>query len=153
MNMKKQIIAVMLIVVISLTGLYYVYQDKINNTLHVTKPALKIRVTTDYNDSLGVMEITTMKFEQTTVPIYYRSADDKVEFPNIEVEARTNELTVSPSSYWVSSKRISNNATYDFVMTFREPYPSTDALLVLTIKMNDFRGYLEYKTTAFYQWK
>lgn len=149
--MKKTTIAIAVIVIALTIGLY---QNTDNIEKDLTKPALKLTISTDMNDTDGIMEITNMSFEQTTVPIYYRSTDSPVQFPDIDVEARNNKPLLSPVSYWVSEKRISQNATYNLILTFREPYkPIKGELLILTVRMNDFRGFLEYKTTAFHEWK
>lgn len=151
MNKKTAIIGIALIAII---GLSYLYIDKVEGALIPSKPALKLKITTDYNDSEGLLMITNMTFEQTTVPAYYRSVDSPVEFPNINVEGRNESVTSSPITYWSSEKRVNIQSVYDFTLTFREPFsPNTGNLIILTVRMNDLRGKLEYKTTAFYVWK
>ncbi len=151
--MKKTTMAIAVIVIAITIGLY-LYGNDIENRLHMNKPALKLTIATGLNETEGTEEITNVTFEQTTVPIYYRSADSPVQFPDIDVEAKNNTPVSAPVSYWLSSKRTSPNSTYTFMLTFREPYkPVTGELLILTLRMNDFRGFLEYKTTAFYAWQ
>ena len=154
--MNKNKIAIMVIIVIALIGLIYLNVGRIENALNLTKPALKITLTTGINESLGedLIQVTNMTFEQTTVPIFYRSADSPAEYPDIDIEARANTVTAPPASYWVSFKRVNQKDKYNFVMTFREPYvPQAGDMLFLTVRMNDFRGVLEYKSTAFYSWR
>jgi actin-related protein len=94
--MRKITLAVTLIIVIALIGTLYLYADRIENELHLTKPALKITVTTGINASLDedLIQITNMTFEQTTVPAYYRSVDSPVVFPDINIEGN-NILPIS----------------------------------------------------------
>lgn len=154
--MNKNKIAIMVIIVIALIGLSYLNVGRIENALNLTKPALKITLTTGINESLSddLIQVTNMTFEQTTVPIFYRSSDSPAEYPDIDIEAKANTVTAPPVSYWVSFKRLDNKGKYDFVLTFRDPYvPQKGDMLFLTVRMNDFRGVLEYKSTAFYSWR
>lgn len=152
--MRKTTIAITVILIIAI-GLSYLYIDKIENALIPSKPALKLTIDTDINESLSdLLLITNMTIEQTTVPIFYRSVDSPVEFPDINVEGRNDTVKSSPVTYWASAKRTNPREIYEFILTFREPYvPNTGDVLILTVRMNDFRGKLEYKTTAFYDWK
>ncbi|MCZ7385504.1 MAG: hypothetical protein O8C67_07560 [Candidatus Methanoperedens sp.] len=152
--MRKNAIAITVVIVIALIGTLYLYADNIEKELHLTKQALKLTVTTGYNDTLGEIQITNMTFEQTTVPIYYRSVDSPAVFPDINIEGKNNTLTAAPITYWQSQKREKMEGNYTFIMTFREPYvPKKDEVLFLAVRMNDFRGVLEYKQTVFYVWK
>lgn len=152
--MKKMTLAITVVIVIVLIGTLYFYADSIEKELHITKPALKVTVTTAYNDTLGEIQITNMTFEQTTVPIYYRSVDSPAVFPDIDIEGKNDTVTAAPVTYWQSQKREKMEANYTFMMTFREPYvPKNNSVLFLVVRMNDFRGVLEYKQTAFYAWK
>ena len=154
--MSKNKIAIAIVIVIALIGLCYLNVDRIENALKLTKPALKITLTTGINESLGddLMQVTNMTFEQTTVPVFYRSADSPAEYPDIDIEAKANTVTASPATYWTSFKRVNQKDAYNFVLTFREPYvPQKGDMLFLTVRMNDFRGVLEYKSTAFYSWR
>lgn len=151
--MRKTTTAVIVILLIAI-GLSYLYIDKIENGLIPSKPALKLTISTDYNDTADLLLITNMTFEQTAVPVFYRSVDSPAIFPNIETEGRINSVTSAPVTYWVSAKRVNINETHEFILTFREPYvPKVGDILLLVVRMNDFRGKLEYKTTAFYDWK
>lgn len=150
---KTTTIAIIVILLIAI-GLIYLYMDKIENVLIPNKPALKLTISTDYNDTGDFIVITNMTFEQTTVPVFYRSIDSPAVFPDIDVEGRNETVTAAPVTYWTSAKRVKTNETYVLTLTFRESYvPKPDDLLILTVRMNDFRGKLEYKTTAFYSWK
>ncbi len=152
--MRKNAIAITVVIVIALIGTLYFYSDSIEKELHLTKPALKIAVTTGFNDTLGEIQITNMTFEQTAVPIYYRSVDSPAVFPDIDIEGKNNTLTAMPITYWQSQKRENTEGNYTFIMTFIEPYqPKKDEVLFLAVRMNDFRGVLEYKQTVFYVWK
>jgi hypothetical protein len=125
------------------------------SALNISKPALRLTIKTDTNTSeADKLEITNITFEQISVPIFYVSADSPPDFPDIDVEARINTITSSPISYWASKKRLGTNGTYDLTLTFRNNFkPGPGEMLILAIRMNDFRGNLEYKTTAFYGWK
>lgn len=150
---KKTVVAIIVILLIAI-GLSYLYIDKIENVLISSKPALKLTMSTDYNETGDFLVITNMTFEQTTVPVFYRSVDSPAIFPDIDVEGRNGSVIATPVTYWASAKRVKTNETYVFTLTFRESYvPKSDDLLILTVRMNDFRGKLEYKTTAFYGWK
>ena len=151
--MRKTIVAIVVILFIAI-GLSYLYMDKIENALIPSKPALRLTISTDYNDTGDFIVITNMTFEQTTVPVFYRGIDSPVVFPDIDVEGRNETVTAAPVTYWASAKRVNINQTYVFTLTFRESYvPKTGDMLILAVRMNDFRGKLEYKTTAFYGWK
>ena len=151
--MRKTIVAIVVILFIAI-GLSYLYMDKIENALIPSKPALRLTISTDYNDTGDFIVITNMTFEQTTVPVFYRGIDSPVVFPDIDVEGRNETVTAAPVTYWASAKRVNINQTYVFILTFRESYvPKTGDMLILAVRMNDFRGKLEYKTTAFYGWK
>jgi hypothetical protein len=157
--MRKTTIAITVIIVIALIGaILYLNGDRINGELHLTKPALKVTVTTGYNTNPNLdkdlIQITNMTIEQTTVPIYYRSVDSPAEFPSINIEGKNGSINNPPVTYWQSQKKEKIEGNYTFILTFREPYvPKTGDFLILTVRMNDFRGVLEYKQTAFYGWK
>lgn len=149
---KTKAIAIVAILLIAI-GLSYLYLDKIENVLIPSKPALKVTISTGDSVTLG-LQVTNMTFKQTTVPVFYRSADSPVQFPDIDVEAKNDSIKNVPITYWASAERVKTNETYDFMLTFREPYvPIQGELLILSVRMNDFTGKLEYKTTAFYEWK
>lgn len=149
---KKTAIAIIVILLIAI-GLSYLYLDKIENALIPSKPALKVTISTGNSVTLG-LQVTNMTFKQTTVPVFYRSVDSPVQFPDIDVEAKNDSIKNVPITYWASAERVKTNETYDFMLTFREPYvPTQGELLILSVRMNDFTGKLEYKTTAFYEWK
>jgi hypothetical protein len=152
--MRKTNIAIMFIIVIALVGALSLYGDRLN----LTKPALKVTVITGNNPNPNLdkdfIQITNMTFEQTTVPIYYKGVDSPVEFPDIDIEGKNSSIMSIPVTYWQSQKREKIEGSYTFILTFREPYvPKKGDLLILDVRMNDFMGVLEFKTTAFYVWK
>ena len=152
--MRKTTTVAIIVILLIAIGLSYLYIGKIENVLIPSKPALKLTLSTDYNDTGDFIAITNMTFEQTTVPVFYRGVDSPVVFPDIDVEGRNETIVTAPVTYWAAEKRVKTNDTYVFTLTFREPYvPKPDDFLILTVRMNDFRGKLEYKTTAFYDWK
>jgi len=154
--MKKMTLAITFIIVIALIGTLYLYADRIENELHLTKPALKVTVTTWINKSLDedLIQVKNMTFEQTTVPIYYQSVDSPVEFPDINIEGKVGSITAVPVTYYQSQKREATEGNYTFILTFREPFePKQGEVLLLPVRMNDFRGVLVYKQTNFYAWK
>jgi hypothetical protein len=158
-NMKKMTQLTMIIVVVALiVGMCYQYGGdvfgKALSGMNLTKPALKIKISTDVNESTNNLEVTNITIEQTSVSKMFRSVDTPAEFPNIDVEAKRNTIYSVPISYWASEKRTDVNGTYNFVLTFRDNQTANVGdLLILSVCMNDFRGNLEYKTTAFYEWK
>ncbi len=153
--MKKTSLVITFVVIAVTIGIFYQYSDIIGSATHTTKPALKLTILTGVNDSYPV--INNVTFEQTIVPIFYRSADSPSSFPDIDVEAKNDSLYSSPVTYWASAVRPivpTDNQTYVLTLLFREPYtPKAGDFLYISIKMNNFRGDLEYKTTAFYVWK
>jgi hypothetical protein len=153
--MKKITQLLIAIIVIALViGTSYQYGGRILSGINFTKPVVKLTISTGINSTTEDLEITNITFEQTQVSKLYRSVDSPVEFPNIEVEGKVNTVASAPITYWASYKRTNPTDKYELILTFREPYrPSTGDVLLLIIKMNDFRGKLEYKTTAFYEWK
>lgn len=153
--MKKMAqIAIAIIVMAVIIGLCYQYGGSILSGMNLTKPALKIKISTDINESTKNLEVTNLAFEQTNVSKMFRSVDSPAEFPNIDVEAKSNTIYSEPISYWASEKRTDVNKTYNFVLTFRDNSTvNVGDLLILSVRMSDFRGNLEYKTTAFYEWK
>lgn len=151
---KTQLVIAIIVTALVIGTVSYQYSGKILSGLNMTKPAMKLTISTGINSTTEDLEITNITFEQTNVSRMYRSVDSPVEFPNIEVEGKVNTVSSAPITYWTSYKRINPTDKYEMILTFREPYkPSTDDVLLLIIKMNDFRGKLEYKTTAFYAWK
>jgi hypothetical protein len=149
--MKKMTIVITVLIVIALIGTLYI--DRLGLATYMTKPALKISVTTAQNETLG-LQVTNMTFEQTTLPIYYQSVDSPVRFPDIDIQGQNGTIASEPVTYWQSFVRTSTDASYNFTLTFMPPYvPQKDDLLILSVRMNDWRGTQQYKTTAFYVWK
>lgn len=151
---KLNQLAISLVVIALIIGVCYQYSSSVLSGLNLTKPALKISISTGINTTTEILEITNITFEQTNVSKMYRSVDSPVEFPDINVEAKIDTVASAPISYWASARRINPQDKYELILTFREPYkPSSGDILILILKMNDFRGNLEYKSTAFYAWK
>jgi hypothetical protein len=152
--MNKKTIIGICIIAVCIGVLTYQYAGTVGQSVSLTKPALKVTIKTDNLEATNDLKITAMSFEQTQVPIFYRSVDTPPEFPNIDIEGRISTIKSSPSTYWSSAKRTKENETYEFTLTFRDNYkPKIDDLLILTVHMNDFMGNDKYKTTAFYGWK
>lgn len=149
---KKTILIICLLIGIGF--LTYQYAGAVEQSLNLTKPALRLTISTDTNATDDRLEITNITFEQISVPIYYVSVDTPAEYPDIDVEARINSVTSAPISYWISAKRDKPSETHVLVLTFRKNFkPNQGQILLLSIRMNDFRGKLAYKQTAFYGWK
>lgn len=155
MYMRKITLAITVIIVISLRGTY-LYANSIEKERHLFKQALKVTITTGGQRISGRISHpdNEYNFEQTTVSIYYRSVDSPVKFPDIKIEGKYNSVTAELITYYQSQKKEEMEGVYTFLLTFREPYePKPDEVLILLVRMNDFRGFLEYKQTAFYGWK
>lgn len=118
-----------------------------------SKPALKMTITTGLNEN-NTVTITNMTFEQTTVPFYYKRVDSPTQFPEISVYARTNDKKSDVISFWSAVKRTSDDGIYTLTMTFRDgKEPNPEEMLILAVKLTDFKGKQIYKTTAFYGWE
>ncbi len=150
--MKKSTVLIAIIVVALIIGAVYVSIDKIESTLNIGKPALKLTISTDVNESDGSPIITNMTFEQTQV--IYKGADSLVNFPDISVTARNDSLLSDPVSYWASEPRLGGKEIHTLTLTFRDSFkPQTGDKLILTIRFTNNRGDIIGKNTAFYEWK
>jgi hypothetical protein len=150
--MKKSTFFIAIIVVALIVGAVYVSIDKIERTMNLDKPALKLTISTGVNESDGSPIITNMTFEQTQV--IYKGADSQVNFPDISVMARNESLYSDPVSYWASEPIVKGKEKYTLTLTFRDSFkPKTGDLLILTIRFTGNRGDILVKNTAFYEWK
>jgi hypothetical protein len=150
--MKKSTILIAIIVVALIIGAVYVSIDKIESTLNIGKPALKLTISTDVNESDGSPIITNMTFEQTQV--IFKGADSLVNFPDISVIARNESLLGDPVSYWASEPRLGGKEKHILTLTFRDSFkPQTGDILILTIRFTNNKGDILVKNTAFYEWK
>lgn len=154
--MKKKNAVIILAALLTIAaGLAYLYIE-VKPELNLAKPALVLGITTGINQSDGRLIVTNMTFEQTTVPIYYRSADSPVEFPNINVQGRNGTIYSPPVTHWASEKIPvgSEGGKHIMTLTFRESYkPRPQDVLILTIKIAEYGGLEEHRKTAFYEWK
>jgi hypothetical protein len=150
--MKKSTVFIAIIVVALIIGAVYASIDKIESTLNIGKPALKLTISTDINESDGSPIITNMTFEQTQV--IYKGADSLVHFPDISVIARNDSLLSDPVSYWASEPFVKGKEIHTLNLTFRDSFkPETGDILILTIRFTNNRGDIIAKNTAFYEWK
>ncbi|MCZ7402988.1 MAG: hypothetical protein O8C61_12265 [Candidatus Methanoperedens sp.] len=150
--MKKSTVLIAIIVVALIIGAVYVSIDKIESTLNIGKPALKLTISTRVNESDGSPIITNMTFEQTQV--IYKGADSPVVFPDISVIARNESLLADPISYWASEQRVGGSEKHTLTLAFRDSFkPKTGDLLILTIRFTSYKGNILGKNTAFYEWK
>lgn len=148
MNKGTGIILVLLIFIAGIAGALYL-GNKMNSY-----PALKMTISTNLTEDDNTM-VNNITIEQTTVPFYYRRVDSPNKFPDVYVYARANAIASAPISYWASSFRADDNpSNYTLMVLFRdgkEPVPGDK--LLLRVGLTNFRGDVEYKTTAFYIWK
>lgn len=148
MNRILKMVSVLLILaVIGATGMY------IGSNIE-WRPALKLTILTEVNESDGSPTITNITFEQ--VSVFYKGTDSKVDYPDISVMARSGSLLAPPASYWVSVpwNEEETSGNYTLTVTFRDFYkPTTGDVLILTIRQTGTRGYILNKITAFYEWQ
>jgi len=150
--MKRTSVFIAVIFIVVIIGAVYVSIDKIESTLNIGRPALKLTLSTGINESDGSPIVTNITFEQTQV--IYKGADAKVEFPEISVMVRNQSIDSAPVTYWAAQPWVEGNEKYTLTLTFRESFtPKTDDLLILTIRFTDFEGHIIGKNTAFYEWK
>ena len=117
------------------------------------KPALKMTVTTGYNENNSII-VTNVTFEQMTLPFFYKKEDVPAKFPEINVFGRIDNMSSAPSSFWAAAYRSNDEGIYTLIMIFKDgSEPKNGSLLILPIKLTNFRGSQIYKTTSFYEWK
>lgn len=110
------------------------------------KDALKIVV------SVKDDNITNMTFQQIKLPVFYKSQDSKVSFPEISATARLNNIEAPPVTYW-SSKKYVGDGDYELILTFREKNSinATD-VMIIPVKIASITGKIVTKSTAFHEW-
>lgn len=151
--MKKTNIFITIIVIALIIGTVYISTNKILSTLKIGNPALKLTISTDFNQSNGMPYVTNIIFEQTRV--IYKGSDAIPDFPDISVTARNESLLADPVTYWASEPRsLAKNETHTLTLTFLDSYtPKTNDTLILTIRFTGTKGSVLTKNTAFYEWK
>lgn len=142
-------IAIVLIVLIGIvSAVLYTQKDKMQSY-----PALKMTVTTALNESTELPIVTNVTMEQTTIPFYYRRADTPPKFPEITVETKIGAMMSPPVGYRAGTYR-PEEGRYELTVTFRDGMePKPGDLLIMAIRLSDFKGAIVKKTTAFYEWK
>ena len=142
-------IIIILLGIFSLGG-YYLYQR--STDLGLTKPALIVTVFTNLTQD-GIPGIYNATFEQSSIPFFYKRTDTSPEFPEIDVNVRLNALDSAPASFWASI-HYTGEDTYTFKVFFKDgKEPKKGDILIMPIRITNSRGYIDYKTTAFYAWE
>lgn len=145
-----KIVAVLALVILFAGAIGYFVYGNINTE---SRPSLKMTITTELNETTELPIITNVTFEQSTVPFYYVKADTPPKFPDITVETKIGAVKNPPAGYRVGAFR-PVEGTYNLTVTFMNgSEPKTGDLLILAIRLSDFRGVIIKKTTAFYDWK
>jgi len=116
-------------------------------------PALKLTVITELNESSDLPSVTNVTFEQTTVPFYYKKADTPPKFPDINIETKIGAVKNPPVAYRAGEFRPVEGTYYLTVVFMNGSEPKTGDLLIMAIRLSDFKGAVIKKTTAFYEWK
>ncbi len=144
-------IAVVVLLVFSVSG-YYLYQHAIEYGL--AKPALLLKVSMNIS-SKGTPIINNVTFEQSSVPFFYKRVDSVPNFPEIDVNARINNLNSAPASYWASERiNFNDNGTYTLRLFFMDKKePKQGDVLIMPIRVVSHTGAIAYKTTAFWVWE
>ncbi len=149
MDRKKIIKYVVVLLIFSVSG-YYLYQHGVE--LGLAKPALVLKISTN-ESTRGQAMINNVTFEQSSVAFFYKRSDSIPEFPEIEVNARLNQLDAAPASFW-ASQRYDGVGTYSVMVFFRDgKEPKQGDILILPIRIIGRTGVPIYKTTAFYIWE
>ena len=151
--MKKSTVFIAVIIIAGITGVLYLNLDKVENTMNIGNPALKLTVSTGVNESDGLPIITNITFEQNRV--IYKSTDAITNFPEISIMVRNGSLDSSPVTYWAAQPWVEGeNETHTFTLTFRELYtPKKGDLLILQFRFTGPDGYNTEKKTVFYEWQ
>jgi len=150
--MKKTTLFITIIVVAFIIGAAYLSIGKVENTLKIGNPALKLMISTGTNESDGSPIITNVTFEQTRV--IYKGTDSQVVFPDINVMLRNETTFAEPVTYWASEPWVKGKDKYPITLTFRDSYkPKTGDFLILTIRFTGTNGEILGKKTAFYDWQ
>ncbi len=149
---KKIKYAIVILLIFSVSG-YYLYQNAME--LGLAKPALVLKISTNVSDT-GTPMINNITFEQSSVPVFYKTADTPPNFPEIDVNARLNKLNAASSSYWASVHRNSDTdeGVYTLRLFFKDGMePKKGDVLILPFRLISRKGAVQYKTTAFYEWE
>lgn len=143
-----RIIALVIVIVGACAVVVYSQCDKLQPS-----PALKLTITTNLNNTNDLPEVVNVTFEQATVPFFYRKADTPPKFPDVSVETKLGTLMSAPAGYRVGIFR-PVEGTYELTIVFREGMePKPNDLLIMAVRLTDFRGAVIKKTTVFYEWK
>ncbi len=151
--MKKSTVFIAIIIIALIIGAVYVSIDKIESTLNIGNPALKLTISTGVNESDGAPIISNITFEQTRV--IYKGTDAIPKFPEIAVMARNGTLSVGPATYWASDPWYeSKDEKHTFTLAFRESYtPKKGDMLIIQFRFTGVGGYDTEKKTVFYEWQ
>lgn len=142
-------ILVLILFVISISG-YYIYTNL--TTLGLTKPMLVITVMTGMAQTGGPV-ITNATFEQSGVAFFYKTTDSPAGFPEIDANARINQLESAPASYWASVP-YKGEGKYVIKIYFREnKEPKKGDVLIIPMRIISSTGAVAHKTTAFWIWE
>jgi hypothetical protein len=140
---------IIILLLLSASG-YYLYQHGVAYGL--TKPALILKVSTN-STGQGTPMVNNVTFEQSSIPFFYKRADTVPEFPEIDANARLNNLGSVPASFWASTHR-PTEGEYQLRLFFRDGYePKQGDVLIIPIRLISHTGAVQYKTTAFYEWE
>ncbi len=149
MNFKKPLIYIVILLVFSASG-YYVYKH--STEIGLTKPALIMKISTN-ETTVGLPMVNNVTFEQSSVMFFYKTTDTKVEFPEIDVNARLNKLDAAPASFWASTP-YEKEGVYTLNVYFRDGNaPKQGDILILPIRIVGHTGAILDKKTAFYVWE
>ncbi|VVB55877.1 Uncharacterised protein [uncultured archaeon] len=139
---------IIILLVLSASG-YYLYQHAIDYGLE--KPALILKVSTNLTDKGNPM-INNVTFEQSGVAFFYKRADSIPQFPEVDANARLNNLNSAPASFWASAHR-PEEGVFSLRLFFRDgKEPKKGDVLIIPIRLVSHTGAIQYKTTAFYCW-
>jgi hypothetical protein len=145
----KYTVYIILLLLFSAGG-YYIYQH--GTDLGLEKPVLVLKVSTNLTEK-GTPRVNNVTFEQSSVPFFYKTTDSVPNFPEIDVNARINNLASIPASFW-ASVHYTGEDTYTLKVFFRDgSEPKKGDILIMPIRIISHTGAVEYKTTAFYEWK
>jgi hypothetical protein len=149
MNKKNIIYIIAVLLIISLSG-YYLYQHGVE--YGIAKPTLILKVSTNMSYEGNPM-VNNITFEPSSVVFFYKQADSIPAFPEIEVQAKRNELDAAPASFWASTA-YKGDGVYELRLLFRDGNePQSGDILIIPLRIIDFEGRIMYKTTSFYLWE
>lgn len=151
--MKKLGIVLVLAAILIAAGIgIYTNKDRITNKI-TPYSALKLTISTNLSGN-NTPTVNNLTFEQANVPFFYKRSDSIVDFPDVNAVIRLNSLQSEPISYWASSRRNDDEGIYTLTSVFRDgKEPKPGDMLIITLRLTNFRGNVEYKTTAFYDWQ